>query len=255
MIMGLLSLPGYDLAKLVFFLLSFLGLVAGMRIINHHMLPVGRRGKVVFWLSLLICLRYIWSVFEYQQTDLMIFGLVLAGLHHYQQNRTASSGFWAVAALLKANPLFLLVLPVLQQRWRIAAMLVGLVAVGVIAPDVLKPAPAENPPAYVSLPTVIVEKEGRENYREYRLDPLQGTYLEEYIGITFGNPSPWWQYTGNPMNQSLFIIPAQPTSGNAPGPLWSFRAGACSSRCCSPDRFARIAAHSRRKSCAMPFSS
>ena len=209
MLMGLLSLPGYGLAKLVFFLLSFLGLVAGVRIINHYVLPDGRHGKIVFWLSLLICMRYIWSIFEYQQTDLLIFGLVLVGLHCYQQNRTVSGGFWAVAALLKANPLFLLVLPVLQQRWRVAALLVGLVAAGIIAPDVLKPAPAENTPASVTLPTVIVEKAGRENHREYRLEPLQDSYLEEYIGITFDNPSPWWQHTGNPMNQSLSIIPAR----------------------------------------------
>ena len=79
LLMAPLTWLGHDAAKIIFFLANFAGLIVGVRIVSHYLLAAlnPRNAQIVFWLSLLICSRYFLAVFNNQQTDLIVFALVV----------------------------------------------------------------------------------------------------------------------------------------------------------------------------------
>ncbi len=64
--------------------------------------------------ALFFSIRSILDVFNNQQTDLLIFGLVILGLAFFTRVPVLGSAVMAIAAGLKANPLFMILLPVLE---------------------------------------------------------------------------------------------------------------------------------------------
>ena len=123
-----------------------------------------------------------------------------------------SAPLWGLAALVKANPLYMLVLPATQFKWRLILIILAVFIGGLLLPDLLRPGGSvnDNNVASVSVPRVIIEREGGDNTWEFALKPLTDesfAYLREYAGITAADTGPkWWQDAGNRLNQSVTIV-------------------------------------------------
>ena len=209
-----LTLFGYTGAKVIFFLLVFGCLLMGIHLTNTLLLGDGdvppRTRRIVFIAALICTSRYFLAVLDNQQTDLFIFGLVTLGIYLYQRQRGGASAAWAVPVLLKANPMFMVLLPVFQKRARVAIGMIALVAAAMILPDLLKPAPGENVHSTLTLPAHVIPRDGIIGEKEFVLVPAENSttaFLDEYLSLTIANEGPsWWEDLSNPQNQSLTRI-------------------------------------------------
>ena len=184
------------------FVTNFAGFIVGIRLLNHYLLEQNQRlepkrsKQIVFWLSFrdFVCaIFYLYSIIS--KLTFLVFGAVLVGLHFYQQKpRTFhSGGLWALAALIKANPLFMIILPVIQKRWLVLFTVIGLFSVGLILPDLLRPATNTQLGDAVTVPRVIIERDGRDNSWQYALNELQPSktpYLSEFLKLTLDSDGP-----------------------------------------------------------------
>jgi hypothetical protein len=85
-----------------------------------------------------ICLPFIWDMYDLGQPNLMLLAMVLAGLWLMRDRREwAAGGMFAAAAALKAFPVAILPYLIWRRRWRAAVSM----AVGVVVFLLIVPAP------------------------------------------------------------------------------------------------------------------
>ena len=206
---------GYGAAKIVFCLLSFAGFIIGVRIVNSHLLTNEIHTKWVVIISFAFSMRFFLAVFDNQQTDFLVFCLLLLGLHYYTSNKYRAALLWSAGAIVKTNPLFIILLPIFQRRFTCAAIMLACTAVLVMTPDLLRVGIIErviDTPEITSieLPRVLIDRKDRYPMASYSLSALPTTqfaYLNEYLSITFGDGGPnWWENSSNYFNQSLTRI-------------------------------------------------
>lgn len=206
---------GYGAAKIVFCILSFAGFIIGVRIINSHISTKENHAMWAFIISFAFAMRFFLAVFDNQQTDFLVFCLLLLGLHYYTRNNYRAALLWSAGAILKTNPLFIVLLPIFQRRFMCAAVMLVSTAALVMTPDLLRigitRATVETPEiTSIELPRVLIDRKDRYPMISYPLTALPQTrfaYLKEYLSITFGGGGPnWWEDTSNYLNQSLTRI-------------------------------------------------
>jgi hypothetical protein len=166
-------------------------------------------------ISLLFSARSMLAVFNNQQTDILIFGLMIFGLAAWVRRPLAGASLMALAVALKANPLFMILLPAFKKRWRMVAVFL-LVTVGLIAvPDIAKYAVTDTwTSAEFTVPGSVLAKNDivpQGHFRAEARDQDLWGYLREHYAMTL-SVSPdgvrWWQDRGSKGNQSLYRIVA-----------------------------------------------
>ena len=167
--------------------------------------------------ALLFSLRYILAAFDNQQTDLIIFGLISIGLYFYQSQSNGVVIAWSIPIILKANPLFMILLPLFQRRWVVVISLVVLVATLVLLPDISKYlVKTEADTTELILPAHVFPRDGSIERKVFAIFPIAKThlaYLEEYLSLNFASSElSWWEV--NLKNQSLsrivlYLIPLE----------------------------------------------
>ncbi|MDJ0955691.1 MAG: glycosyltransferase family 87 protein, partial [Arenicellales bacterium] len=204
---------GHTVAKSAFFSISFALLLIGIALTNRSVLgPTNqptRHRSIVFLTALLFSLRYILAAFDNQQTDLIIFGLISVGLYFYQSRSNGAVIAWSIPIVLKANPLFMILLPLFQRRWIVVISLLLLVTVLVLLPDISKYlVKTEAGTTELILPAHVIPRNGEIEQKVFAISPIAKTllaYLQEYISLNFTNSGPaWWEQ--NFKNQSLSRI-------------------------------------------------
>ena len=218
-----LALLGHAVAKCLFYTISFVMLLVGIGITNRCVLgPSGETGRVrmlVCFVAVLFSLRYFLAAFANQQTDLIIFGLVNVGIYLYQVNSNKTFIAWSFPVILKANPLFMILWPIYEGRWRVASGILILVAVMIFLPDLLRYLiePGDLS-AQLILPASVMAREGGIGQKIFVLIPIADvpfTYFREYVSLTFSSTGhSWWEDSGNPLGQSLtrillFLVPVK----------------------------------------------
>ena len=204
---------GYTIAKSVFFAASFMLLLIGISLTNRSIFDSASRPtrtrKIVVFAALLFSLRYILAAFDNQQTDLIIFGFISVGLYLYQSRSSGVAIAWSIPIVLKANPLFMILLPLFQRRWIVVIGLVALVVALVLLPDVSKfLINSETDTAELVLPAHAIPRHDGVEQKVFAIFPIAETplaYLQEYVTINFTNTGQsWWEL--NLKNQSLSRI-------------------------------------------------
>ena len=213
---ALLFLPllvfGYEFGKIIYFLFSFLCFIWAIRIVNYNLLKNYKYQDWIIIVSVLLCGRFFLAVFDNQQTDLFVFFLVVAGLHYYSQGLSRSGLFWGLATVVKANPLFIILLPVFFRKWKVAGLMIAVALSMFLLPDLLREVlPDRTPQAdSFSLPKVIYDYKDRYEDTHYSLSPTKEqlfSYTKEFLGITAATSSKgWWNQKENDLNQSLTRI-------------------------------------------------
>lgn len=201
---------GHTVAKSAFFAISFALLVIGIGLTNRAILdssdqPVRAR-RIVIFAAFLFSLRYILAAFDNQQTDLVIFGLISIGIYLYQSRSNGSAIAWSVPIVLKANPMFMILFPLFQCRWKVVTGLLVLVVALVSLPDILKYfVETQVATTELILPANVIPRNGVIEQKAFALFPIAKTplaYLQEYLSINFaGSGASWWE--SNLKNQSL----------------------------------------------------
>ena len=217
---------GYTTAKVLFFLANVVVLAGALQVCHNQLLAPGRERFVVITLSLIFAVRSILAVFNNQQTDILIFGLIVFGLACFPVRSFKGVGLMAVAAGLKANPLFMFLLPVLTGRWRSAAVFVTVLAGLVMMPDAFKYAVTGTFLASeFSVPGAVLPKNGVVPLGQFKAVPASDEvfgYLKEHYRVTLSaSPSKihWWHDRHSKYakkNQSLYRILASRLDRSVP---------------------------------------
>ena len=144
----------------------------------------------------------------------LIFGLIIFGLAAFARVPVLASTLMAIAAGLKANPLFMVLLPIYKKSWAAAAVFLGLTVVLVVAPDYAKYAVSDNWGDSSFTVLVLCCPNGtryRRGSSRRKPSPVVWSYLREHYEMTL-SVSPdevrWWQDRGSAGNQSLYRIAA-----------------------------------------------
>tara|TARA_B100000959_G_scaffold221122_1_gene233837 strand:+ start:782 stop:2029 length:1248 start_codon:yes stop_codon:yes gene_type:complete len=206
---------GYSVGKILFFAVNVLILVGAGRTCQREILFDSPVRTAVLVIALLFCARSMLAVFNNQQTDILIFGLVIFGVAKFVRRPVAAAGLLALAAALKANPLFMVLLPVFKRRWAMVAIFVSLTVGFIGAPDIAKYAVTDTwTGAEFTVPGSVLPKhdvvpQGR--FKAQARDQDVWAYLREHYAMTL-SVSPdairWWQDRGSKGNQSLYRIMA-----------------------------------------------
>ena len=217
---------GYSVGKILFFVVNVLILVSAVRVCQREILLETPARIAIITISLLFSTRSMLAVFNNQQTDILIFGLMVFGLAACVRRPLAGASLMALAVALKANPLFMILLPVFKKRWSMVAIFL-LVSIGLIgAPDIAKYAVTDTwtSPEFTVPGSVLAKNDlvPQGHFRaEARNQDLWG-YLREHYAMTL-SASPdavrWWQDRGSKGNQSLYRILASHLGETVPSNL------------------------------------
>jgi len=211
-------------ARLCFYLLNFSAVLLGMRWLHRTLppLPAPRRALVIV-LALFGSFRFFQALFDNQQLDGLVFGTVLAGGLLWARGRELwGAACWALAAGLKANPAFLVLLLLFRGRWRAAGIFAAALAALLLLPDLLRPEFRAAPGASFSLPKRVTDP-GGEAERYALLPPGDGGHLGDFLRFNFtrsgsqlsrsgadpgGGDAAWWgaDASHNHLSQSLTRI-------------------------------------------------
>lgn len=207
------TLFGHAAAKIFFLIASFSLMLLGVRLINESVLGRSSSRALIFSLALLFSFRFFLDVYGNEQTDFLVFGLVIAGAYFFQRHSLYSALCWAAAAALKANPLFLILVPIFYRQWKIAAYFLALVLALFLLPDALKYGVETTAEPYtLELPERVIARgeAGAAEMTGFKIIPVETTafsYLKSFVNITFsGSGESWWSYRNGPLNQSLTRI-------------------------------------------------
>lgn len=206
---------GYSAGKIIFFVMNVVMLIVGVIICQRQIVGNSPAKTAALVVALFFSFRSILDVFNNQQTDILIFGLVILGLGLFARVPTLGSAVLAVAAGLKANPLFMVLLPIFKKRWS-AAIVFILVTVGlVIAPDLAKYSVSDLwTDSEFTVPGSVMPKRDeipQGTFRAEARDSDTWGYLKEHYQMTLSTSSDevrWWQDRGSAGNQSLYRIVA-----------------------------------------------
>ena len=206
---------GYSAGKVIFFLVNVFFLVGAIAVCQRKVVGNSAVKTATLIVTLLFSVRSILDVFNNQQTDILIFGLVIFGLGLFARVPSLACSLMALAAGLKANPLFMVLLPIFKKRWAAAVVFLLLTIGFVIAPDLAKYYVTETwTQAEFTVPGSVMPKRDEIPQGSFSAEAhLAGTwsYLREHYDITLST-SPdavrWWQDRGSEGNQSLYRIVA-----------------------------------------------
>ena len=206
---------GYTAGKILFFAVNVIFLVGAVYVCQREVLYGSAVRAATLVIALLFSFRSILAVFNNQQTDILIFGLVIFGLAAFARVPVLASTLMAIAAGLKANPLFMVLLPIYKKRWAAAAVFLGLTVVLVAAPDLAKYAVSDNwGDSSFTVPGSVLPKRDTVPQGQFKAEAIAGgmwSYLREHYEMTL-SVSPdevrWWQDRGSAGNQSLYRIAA-----------------------------------------------
>ncbi len=214
MVSAPITLLGHFVSMIAFFIVSCLSMVVGIRVVNHHLLSSSSHNNLVFWISSILCLRYFIGVFQNQQSDLIIFALIILGIHYYCCQKTRGVMLWSFAALVKSNPLFMILLPFYQRKVHSVVIILLLCSVGMVLPDavrsvILKFDQAVTEQGYLDVPASLIGKQDDHETNQFVVLPSDTglfAHAKDYIKLTlaFGQKK-WWQNSSNKLNQSLTI--------------------------------------------------
>lgn len=206
---------GYTVGKILFFAVNMIFLVGAVYVCQREVLHGSSVRAATLVVALLFSFRSILAVFNNQQTDILIFGLVIFGLAAFARVPVAASSLMALAAGLKANPLFMVLLPFYKKRWAAVGVFLGLTAVLVVAPDLAKFAVNDTwQDSSFTVPGSVLSKRDTVPQGQFKAEAIAGgmwSYLREHYEMTL-SVSPdkvrWWQDRGSASNQSLYRIAA-----------------------------------------------
>ena len=144
-------------------------LVGAVRVCQREILLETPARIAIITISLLFSTRSMLAVFNNQQTDILIFGLMVFGLAAYVRRPLAGASLMALAVALKANPLFMILLPAFKKRWSMVAVFL-LVTVGlIVAPDIAKYAVTDTwTESEFTVPGVGIGKERHRSPRSFQ---------------------------------------------------------------------------------------
>ena len=117
---------GYTAGKILFFAVNVIFLVGAVYVCQREVLYGSAVRAATLVIALLFSFRSILAVFNNQQTDILIFGLIIFGLAAFARVPVLASTLMAIAAGLKANPLFMVLLSIYKKRWAAAAVFLSL---------------------------------------------------------------------------------------------------------------------------------
>jgi len=206
---------GYSAGKIIFFVMNVVMLIVGVIICQRQIVGNSPAKTAALVVALFFSFRSILDVFNNQQTDILIFGLVIIGLAFFTRVPVLGSTVMAIAAGLKANPLFMVLLPIFKKRWS-AAIVFILVTVGlVIAPDLAKYSVSDLwTDSEFTVPGSVMPKRDeipQGTFRAEARDSDTWGYLKEHYQMTLSTSLDevrWWQDRGSAGNQSLYRIVA-----------------------------------------------
>jgi len=206
---------GYSAGKIIFFVMNVVMLIVGVIICQRQIVGNSPAKTAALVVALFFSFRSILDVFNNQQTDILIFGLVIIGLAFFTRVPVLGSAVMAIAAGLKANPLFMVLLPIFKKRWS-AAIVFILVTVGlVIAPDLAKYSVSDLwTDSEFTVPGSVMPKRDeipQGTFRAEARDSDTWGYLKEHYQMTLSTSLDevrWWQDRGSAGNQSLYRIVA-----------------------------------------------
>ncbi|HCX88737.1 MAG TPA: hypothetical protein DG761_12000 [Gammaproteobacteria bacterium] len=206
---------GYTVGKIIFFAVNMVFLVGAVYVCQREVLYGSALRAATLVIALLFSFRSILAVFNNQQTDILIFGLVIFGLAVFARVPVLASSLMALAAGLKANPLFMVLLPIYKKRWAAVGVFFGLTLVLVAAPDLVKFAVTDTwRDSSFTVPGSVLPKRDTVPQGQFKAEAITGgmwSYLREHYEMTL-SVSPgevrWWQDRGSAGNQSLYRIAA-----------------------------------------------
>ncbi len=206
---------GYTVSKILFFAVNIIFLAGAVYVCQREVLYGSAVRTATLVVALLFSFRSILAVFNNQQTDILIFGLVIFGLAAFARVPVLASSLMALAAGLKANPLFMVLLPFYKKRWAAVGIFLGLTAVLVVAPDLAKFAVSDTwRDSSFTVPGSVLPKRDTVPQGQFKAEAIAGgmwSYLREHYEMTL-SVSPdevrWWQDRGSAGNQSLYRIVA-----------------------------------------------
>lgn len=206
---------GYTVGKILFFTVNVIFLVSAIYVCQREVLYGSAVRTATLVIALLFSFRSMLAVFNNQQTDIVIFGLVILGLAAFARVPVLAASLMALAAGLKANPLFMVLLPVYKKRWAAVGVFLGLTTVLVAAPDLAKFAVSETwRDSSFTVPGSVLPKRDTVPQGQFKAEAIAGgmwSYLREHYEMTLSTSSDevrWWQDRGSAGNQSLYRIVA-----------------------------------------------
>ena len=220
---------GYSAGKIIFFVVNVLMLVGGVIVCQRQVVGNSSVKTAALVVALFFSIRSILDVFNNQQTDLLIFGLVIFGLAFFTRVPVLGSAVMAIAAGLKANPLFMILLPVFKRRWTAAVLFIFVTVGCVVAPDLAKYSVSDLwTESEFTVPGSVMPKRDEIPQIQFRAEVHERgmlSYLTEHYRMTlsFSDDSvKWWQDPSNNLNQSLYRIVATHLNGAVPPNLILF---------------------------------
>ena len=206
---------GYSAGKIIFFVMNVVMLIVGVIICQRQIVGNSPAKTAALVVALFFSFRSILDVFNNQQTDILIFGLVIIGLAFFTRVPVLGSAVMAIAAGLKANPLFMVLLPIFKKRWSAAIVFILVTAGLVIAPDLAKYSVSDLwTDSEFTVPGSVMPKRDeipQGTFRAEARDSDTWGYLKEHYQMTLSTSSDevrWWQDRGSAGNQSLYRIVA-----------------------------------------------
>jgi len=217
-----LTLFGYDVALIVFFVISFVVLILGFRFLSDQLIEkdLARRG-IVLVLVVAGSFRFFQGVFDDQQTDLLVFGAILLGSKYLVDCKNwRTPTLWAFAGAIKANPMFMIVPLLVSSRARQVIIFIMITIFLWMLPDVISPLlPKTTNPKQFELPSVVIDhgKDLPVKTVTYSAVPQKQKdwprYIREWVNFNLGVGSKvsdgtktngsWWNQNGNAQNQAI----------------------------------------------------
>ena len=204
---------GYSAGKIIFFILNVVLLISAIAVCQRRIVGNSSVKTAALVVALFFSFRSILDVFNNQQTDIIIFALVSFGIALFARFPMIGASVMALAAGLKANPLFMILLPVFKRRWSAVAVFLVLTVGFVLVPDLSKYAFTDSwTDSEFIVPGSVMPKRGEIPQGQFTAearDPGLWSYLKEHYHMTL-SASPdevrWWQDRGSAGNQSLYRI-------------------------------------------------
>ena len=204
---------GYSAGKIIFFILNVVLLISAIAVCQRRIVGNSSVKTAALVVALFFSFRSILDVFNNQQTDIIIFALVSFGIALFARFPVIGASVMALAAGLKANPLFMILLPVFKRRWSAVAVFLVLTVGFVLVPDLSKYAFTDSwTDSEFIVPGSVMPKRGEIPQGQFiaeARDPGLWSYLKEHYDMTL-SASPdevrWWQDRGSAGNQSLYRI-------------------------------------------------
>jgi|GEM_PF-374363 len=224
-----LYFPGFETGRVLLFI-SMLGASAlGCWLFARALVPPAVPSWIVC-LSLLLSLRPFMSAFGNQQSDCFVFLCIAIAALGITQRKWSGPTALGFAVAIKANPLFLILVPGFRGRWRDCVFMLGVAVSLVLLPDLLRlggviaggdsfvatgsPVTHASTTLSVNANIDVTADGARTNdagplaFDHERANDSTLGYLREHISLTARSQDEdsWWSQPANHLNQALTRI-------------------------------------------------